>query len=504
MVSPRALKWRLETRPWGWRQRLLLAVLAVMVYSPVLRGGFMIDDPFLIQGNPHIRSWSVAEVKNDFTAGIYPKGGSPYYRPVLMMLLRAQYSLWGERPFGYHLTALLFHAANTVLTAELVLALGFSALAALLTGLLFAAHPMIVGEIMPAAASAIMALTAILATVLLVARPSLAAYAGGLLCFVIALFTKETCLVIPFLSALFLYATRRRAKDYGRLVPMVSLWFPYLWLKSASTGLAPGIPAGLILQFYTKAFPRIAFFYARLVLFPWNLLFWRAVPSLSPLWPLYGLAMAGIPMYLAFKKERRAVFAYGWFVILLAPCMLGVLLHNNMGDQWVYPSMIGLLFPLGAWAARHWNSSNRPRQRITQTLFSLAILASALLVPWNVANRGSDEKNFEWTIRFFPQADFAKRRLVALLIKERRLDDAQFYLERFHRETPEDAPYANDLALVYWHQGHAPQAIALLKETLADHPDVRFLRDNLDLIQKAAAEPLLGMGTVAGSAPEVS
>ena len=56
--------------------------------------------------------------------------------------------LWGLQPFGYHLTNWIGHAFNALLLQELVIALGFGNLVALLVGCLFAVHPMPVEQLM--------------------------------------------------------------------------------------------------------------------------------------------------------------------------------------------------------------------------------------------------------------------------------------------------------------------------------------------------------------------
>jgi tetratricopeptide (TPR) repeat protein len=86
-----------------------VVLLAVAVYLPALRNGFVWDDTALVLRDPLIRSWHLAPegtrhfLFTDATA-------SAFFRPVQRLTYTADHSLWGFAPAGYHLTNLLLHA----------------------------------------------------------------------------------------------------------------------------------------------------------------------------------------------------------------------------------------------------------------------------------------------------------------------------------------------------------------------------------------------------------
>jgi len=105
----------------------LPAILAAATFAGVLANGFVYDDvwtleliptslPGLIQTFPETRSLTYAV----------------HYLDRLV---------WGDRPFGYHLTNLLLHAMAASLALRLARRLGAPPRAALLAGCLFAVHP---------------------------------------------------------------------------------------------------------------------------------------------------------------------------------------------------------------------------------------------------------------------------------------------------------------------------------------------------------------------------
>jgi len=88
---------------------LCLLLGALFAYRPVLDGGFVWDDLFLVGLNPFIRSPLLAgEVVQRW---LFEDGASPYYRPIQSLSYLPDYWLWHYNPFGYHLTNVLIHAA---------------------------------------------------------------------------------------------------------------------------------------------------------------------------------------------------------------------------------------------------------------------------------------------------------------------------------------------------------------------------------------------------------
>jgi hypothetical protein len=99
---------------------VLLALLAVAAFFPVLRNGFIEtwDDQANILENDGYRGLGWAQIQWAWTNHLVG-----VYQPLGWMILSLQYVLWKLDPWGYHLTSLLFHAANTVVLYFLTLTL---------------------------------------------------------------------------------------------------------------------------------------------------------------------------------------------------------------------------------------------------------------------------------------------------------------------------------------------------------------------------------------------
>lgn len=117
MANPRNKKPRKQERQepsaqrLRWALPLLIAIVTLVVFSPALQNGFVSwDDDRNFLENPLYRGLGWSELRWMFTTS---QGG--HYQPLSWMTLGLDYLLWGMEPWGYHLTNLLFHAANAVL-----------------------------------------------------------------------------------------------------------------------------------------------------------------------------------------------------------------------------------------------------------------------------------------------------------------------------------------------------------------------------------------------------
>lgn len=456
-----------------WKAAALLFTLLVVTYWPALKSGFMIDDSFLILNNPRLQSWSTASVVQDFTSSVYPDGGSTYYRPVQALFLRAQYSLWGLRPWPYHAVTLLLQFANALMLAMLVALLGFPAATSFIVATLFAVHPIIVMEMMASSEITVISLFWILLSLLLLARPGWKAYLGGFLAYLAAVFTKESGVVVPVLVGLLFFAMRRPAWAYWRIAPLLLVWPLYLLLRSASVGPITGITAPSTFQFVTQAFPKVLFLYITRWLVPWGLQSWPPICRLSHVWPLYLGALIALGFFALRHKSRWVGFCFGWVVVMLLPYIPALMITGTMLDHWIYASSFGLLLPVALFL--------QSRRFLHLVLLTLWALASSFYLQ----ARGSEEKNFRWTMRFV-QPTHVEYRLAILLLNSGRAAEALPHFEALVRDVPNEVGYQNGLALSYWWTGKKKEARELLQKIVKEHPDYTPAVNNLQRINRGS------------------
>jgi hypothetical protein len=227
------------------RIALLCAAAALAVSLPTLRNGFAIDDIYVFVDQP--AAHSLRNIPQFFTGG-WGMGttntqeralNTRYYRPIPTTLGALEYTLFGLRPAGYHLTSALLHMATAALVALLFWQItGGAVIATLLGGVVFAIHPM-QSEAFCAACYQTTLLAGFFGTLVLVLfgrvlergpRPgTLLALGASLL---VALVCKEESFAIPF----FVLAWAGLLRPAG--------WWRALWTGA----IAMGVPIVLVLM----------------------------------------------------------------------------------------------------------------------------------------------------------------------------------------------------------------------------------------------------------------
>jgi protein O-mannosyl-transferase len=95
----------------AWPIACLVFVTVVATFSPGLLNDFVNwDDDLNLLDNPRFRGLTAAHLRWMFTTTL---GG--HFQPLSWVSFAIDHALWGMDPRGYHLTALLLHAANAVL-----------------------------------------------------------------------------------------------------------------------------------------------------------------------------------------------------------------------------------------------------------------------------------------------------------------------------------------------------------------------------------------------------
>jgi tetratricopeptide (TPR) repeat protein len=187
----------------------LLAVLAVVPFLNGLGGGFTYDDKPIVRDNGRIESPSRAgEI---FTTHYF--GGSmatgTNYRPGILLSFALQRWVHGNRPFLFHAVNVALHAGVTLLLAAWLIGLRFPRGAVLAAAALFAVVPIHVEAVtsIVGRGETLAAFLALLAAVLWLRategeRLATGAYAGCLGAFLLAVFVKESAVVLPGMVAL--------------------------------------------------------------------------------------------------------------------------------------------------------------------------------------------------------------------------------------------------------------------------------------------------------------
>ncbi len=119
----------------------LVAGVALLVFANSIANGFVFDDIDIIRDNPRLDSpWSVGVF---FTTSYWgeSEAGDTLYRPLTLMSFAVDRAVFGPGPLGHHIMNVLANALLGVLVYAFTFHLLRRRDVALMTGLLFATHP---------------------------------------------------------------------------------------------------------------------------------------------------------------------------------------------------------------------------------------------------------------------------------------------------------------------------------------------------------------------------
>jgi len=343
------------------RTLILFAVLIIVVtFGNSLKNDFAWDDKFLIINNPYIKDFS--HTPKIFTSQLYEGGEmkSNFYRPLQLVSFAIDYSVWKLNPFGYHLTSLILHIANSTLVYYITLIICSSVSIAFLAALLFGISPVIssVTFYIPARADLLMALFALLSFLAFLKYTQTrkkSAYAISVISFILALLSKEMALILPFLLVIEIFRGRDKKVSLRPLFLYFIIFFIYIFLRATVLNFAKGSNA-LIDYSFPATIPlgkriltdlNVIASYIRLLLFPSGLHMQSFIKPANGLFEINVILPAALILLLAVivrklsRYDKIFLYSLAWFFVCLTPVLniypVSVFLH----EMWLYLPSVG-------------------------------------------------------------------------------------------------------------------------------------------------------------------
>jgi tetratricopeptide (TPR) repeat protein len=397
---------RLERMP-IWVAIAVITLLGGGVYMNSLDGEFLWDDNYLIKNNAYIKSMS--DIPRFFTENIASGGRRRWnaYRPLQMITYAAEYGLWGLDPGGYHLTNIILHILTALGVYWLVSVLFRDRTVSLITGVLFAIHPVHTEAVsyVSGRADPLCAVFLLLAMVAYIRWPGAGGLVITLLAYALALLSRESALILPVLLLLYHYAFRKRLQA-GRFLPVCLLAAAYISLRmTVLKGMLANIEYDTTLMERFPGFMVAITNYLRFLLLPIGL------HSLyeHKLFPMvHREAVAGVFIFLALlfaafrarRSDRCLFFSIAWFFITLLPQSNLYPVNAYMSDHWLYLPSIGFFLVI-ARAIKEMLA--REKYRVYGFLVLGGLAAFYSVVTFKQNNYWSDPRTFyERTIRYTP------------------------------------------------------------------------------------------------------
>src|SRR6185369_8309206 len=307
---------------------LTIITICIAIYGRCLFFGITnADDEVMITGNlPFLRH--LGNVVQVFTTdAFYLHKEIDLYRPLqsLTYILDAQWG--GDTVFFVHLTNLLLHILSCLTVYHLLLRLEFRKQLACIGALIYAAHYLFMTVVVwiPVRGDLLLALCTFLALLTLIRSLEQADWPNLLLhilFFTLALFAKESAIVLPFVFAAYIWTYRKTADLTGRhrLLPIYYLVAgSFYWLLKTAAVADSSDERGVI-QFIRnlRLLPEmVAKFYL-----PVNM---STLPAYTLSATLSGIViitgLLALCLYCRRLRQRKALFFLAWFLLFILPGM---------------------------------------------------------------------------------------------------------------------------------------------------------------------------------------
>lgn len=394
---------------------LLIGLLTLAVFLPALNHGFVNwDDDRNLITNPNYRGFGWIQLK-----WMWTNRWMSHYVPLTWMSYGLDYVLWKEKPFGYHFTSVLLHAANAAvlfLLALFIFKRGFSRAepqsqwaplcGAAFAALFFSLHPLRVESVawVTERRDVLCALFYLLAVLVYVRAFSAAphpsmpkmSYLMCLVFFAMSLLSKEMAITLPaVLLLLDVYPLRRLGAGPGSWVGrgVRSVWlekipFFVIGLADGAVALYFGVRTHLVEPVATLGWAaRIGIsvygmaFYLRKTLLPiglspfYALTRYKTLPTGTP-FEISAAIVLGVTLMCIALRHRAPVLLTAWAACAVTLLPVSGLFQNGFqiaADRYSYLACLGFALVAGAVVCQAWSWSDRSGA-------GRALLASAALL----------------------------------------------------------------------------------------------------------------------------
>jgi tetratricopeptide (TPR) repeat protein len=351
----------------------LLGLVTFVVYSGSLSFDFVWDDWPQIVNSPIIRTWSNLPRAFGSDLWYHVARHQVYYRPMFVAWSMLNYTLFGLRPWGWHLGAVLLHVGAVAAVFWLARRLGLEYWTAALAALIFALHPIHIEPVtwISAASDTMVTMFAALAFAAFLngrdternpgQRKRTAWWIASLALLACALLTKEMAVVFSALVGIYawLHPAETRASPGRRVLgaamaaaPYVVVTLAYALLRKHALLHATGQfdPSHGMLD-VARTLPLVLSIYLRQLLVPVGITGLYYTPYVTSailsqvVAPVLVLGAALVGLWYWNRREGNSIVAFAglWLLVGLAPALYLRNFGNGdfVRDRYMYLPSIG-------------------------------------------------------------------------------------------------------------------------------------------------------------------
>jgi len=462
----------------AWRPYAWIAAAIILLYSKSLWFGYTyLDDHLLIMKNhDFIRDLSNAGAA--FFQKVFPKSYLPYYRPVLILSFMFDARLADNSLFVYHATNIAIHIAASGLVFLFLTKLGYGRELSFFFSAIFAVHPVLSQGVawIPGRNDTLLAVFALASFIFFMEflkSGKAMSYVWSLLFFVVALFTKETALVLIFMFIIYMHtiAAEKLFSPRGRLLAAGWLAAAMAWWCVRENAMT----ASKTMNVYEMGSLIVAYLPAALqflgkIFFPFNL---SVFPIIADTTFGYGAAAAAlVAAALVFTKPKRykfMLFGASWAILFLLPSLIraNTKFAADFIEHRLYVPIIGCIILLCETHAVR----ALERHKTAMRTFAIAVILVFSAITFRHIDNFADRFAF-WrnAVTTSPHSSFAHMALGIACHDNAMIDEAAAEYGKCLALDPLEPGSRYGLGDIYLRKGMIGKAEQEMKKTIAVYP----------------------------------
>ena len=484
-----------------------LALCCVAIYGQTLAHNFVVyDDTLYVTENAEVQaglSWTGV-------VWAFTTDRAMYMHPLTWMSHMLDCDLYGLRPWGHHLTNLIFHMLGTIALFLVLARMTKRAWPSALTAALFAVHPLHV-ESVAWVAERKDVLSMLFWTLGLGAyawhrqRPGAWRYSATALLFLLGFLSKPMVVTFPFVLLLLDYwplgqvdlaaplGTMRRqlarlAVGKTPLFLMTAAMCAVTVVMQASANNLRFMDKVSLADRCANAVVVYALYLVKTV-WPSGLAVFYPHPIHRPLWQVAGAAvmLAAITLLCLRGARRRPWLIVGWLWYLgtLVPVIelvqAGTFSH---ADRYTYIPLIGIFIMVAFSLDEVRDAGHVPKKAVTAAAV-LAVAALTAAAIHQTAYWKDSETLFRHALTVTPDNTISQNNLAAGLYENKKLREAFEHCERAVQLAPGNNVSIEGMAMILHDEGRYEEALAKHREALAIQPEDGKALKNLRKTLKA-------------------
>lgn len=512
----------------GWHPFFWISLLIVFVYGMTLFSNIVyLDDNVLVTGQYQFNK-SLSNIPQAFKEDIFrtPQNGGSFYRPVerLTFILDAQFGE-GAVIFMSHFSNVLLHILAICLLFVFLLKLNINKLTAFLFTLIFAIHPLTAQTVAFISGRndsllAIFVFPALIYLIKYLETRKNKYLVWNLVFLVLALFTKETAVILPAIFILYILifiGYKKIIEDHNLYIKLVSLWVGVgvLWFLIRMLvfhNFIGNASYNIFLSIYhnlPSLIPAIG-----KVFLPFDLSVFPVIQDMTMLYGAISLLLLVVWFFLSEKKNLKLIiFGFSWFFLFILLTLIQPRdITAAFSENRIYIPMFGFIFViLGLGRIRlpsfikkkinyevNWKKIILILSLLIILIFSIvtmyrnsyyknklnfwenAVITSPSFA-FNHNNLGAMEyldgdmetalKEYKIALELNPNEPMAHNNLALIYASQNKLKEAE---EEYKKEMEVNPGYDNayfNLGLLYFGEGRNDEAVENWKKTIQINPN---------------------------------